>query len=168
MKKKKTLDIDTILKSDKKTAGKKVQSYKWFSRNKKILQVVKGGKAIKAKGRGTTYLEARNKKKNEVKLLLKITVGVPVSKIKLPKSEYVMTVHTNEHINYKIVPSNASNKKLYYEISDSGVIDISESGVITANKTGTTSVIVKSQGGCCKTECSVTGNAEVKRNVWCS
>ena len=165
LKNKKTISLKKVLLANQETVGLNAGSYKWISKNRKIVKTVKNGKYIKAKKKGTTYLEGVSKKKKEVKVLLKITVGTPVSKIKLSGAECTMSVNSVRKLDYEIVPSYASNKKVVFEVSDESVIAVSETGVITAKKTGESIVTVRSKDGHATAEIKITVNAELVRDT---
>lgn len=164
VKKSKTVSISTVLASNQKTAARKVASYKWSSRNSKIVKIVEGGKKIKAKKSGTTYVVGTSAKKEE-KVILEITVGKPVKQINLATNQFVVGIGSKTKINYTYSPASADNDNFYYEISAPGVISISSSGKISAKKAGEATVTMRSADGHAKAVFSVMVVAELIRNT---
>lgn len=165
VKKGKTISIDTVLSSNQKTSSKKASSYKWVSPNSKIVNVVNGGKSIKARKKGTVYLEGYRSSTKEDKVILKITVGTPVSKIKLVQSQYVIGIGSKVRLDYQVQPAKASNKEMYYEVSNPSILSITSGGKMTAKKAGEATVTVHSKDGHEKAVLSVIVVAELLRNT---
>ncbi len=167
IKKGKKVKIQTVLSSNPNTASKKVTSYKWNSRNEKIVKISgKGAKqTITGRKKGTTYLEGCVSKGKSVKVLLKIKVGKPTKNIKLSQDEYSLTVGGTANLKYSVLPKSASNRKTYYEMSQPGIVSISAKGVITAISPGDVKVTIYSADGCSKTSFSVSVVAELVRTT---
>lgn len=165
VKKGKTISISKVLSSNPKTSSKKVSSYKWSSSNSKIVKVVKGGRYIKARKKGTAYLEGYRASSKETKVILKITVGTPVKKIKLSQSQYIIGIGSKVKLEYNVVPSKASNREVYYEVSDSSVLNITLGGRMSAKKSGETTVTMRSKDGHEKTSFTVVVAADLVRNT---
>lgn len=165
IKKGKTISINKILSSNPKTSSKKSSSYKWVSSNSKIAKVVRGGKSIKAGKKGIAYLEGYRASSKETKVLLKITVGTPVNKIKLSQSQYVMGVGSKIKLDCKVMPAKASNRKVYYEVSNPSVLSINSGGKMSAKKSGETTVTVRSKDGHEKKSFTVVVAADLVRST---
>lgn len=95
-----------------------------------------GNGKVTAKKNGKTTITARIKG-TKIKASSRITVGTPVSKIKL--SGETVSLKTGEEFALKttISPKKASVKKLTYESSSPEVAAVSKNGVVRAVSSGT-------------------------------
>jgi len=80
---------------------------------------------------------------------------VPVSDISLNTSNLNILIGTTESLTKTISPSNATNKDVMWNSSDSNIATINSSGIITAKKIGTTIITATASNGK-KTTCRVT------------
>lgn len=142
---------------------KKASTLKWISKNRKIARITADGKKIKAVKKGAAHIYG--KKKNKKKVHIKIRVGIPSKKIELKQSDITVVMGQNYKLDYKIYPKKTSNKKVYYEYSDKGIIDISSSGVIAPLKPGKVNVKMYSSDGHSKESFNVTVITELIRDT---
>lgn len=126
-----------------KSARKK--GVEWKSSNPKIASVSKNGK-VTAKKNGKTTITARIKGTN-VKVESRITVGTPVSKIKLNKKSVSLKTGQKFTLKTTVSPKKASNKKAAYESSNSKVATVSKKGIIRAVSAGTAKIRVTAADG---------------------
>lgn len=126
-----------------KSARKK--GVEWKSSNPKIASVSKNGK-VTAKKNGKTTITARIKGTN-VKAESRITVGTPVSKIKLNKKSVSLKTGQKFTLKTTVSPKKASNKKAAYESSNSKVATVSKKGIICAVSAGTAKIRVTAADG---------------------
>ncbi len=123
--------------------GKEKKKLTWKSSNKKVATVSKKG-VVKAKKKGTAVIRAKAGKKSAS---CKVTVGVPVKKVKVNAKEIRLTKGQSAKIKASVSPSNASVKKLGYVSKNKKVASVDSKGKVSALSAGTTSVTVKSKDG---------------------
>lgn len=141
----------------------KVSSLKWVSKNRKIARITADGKKIKAVKKGIAHIYGKKNKKKKVHI--KIRVGTPSKKIVINQSDITVIMGQRTKLDYTIYPKKTSNKKVYYEYSDNGIITISSSGYITPLKPGTVNVKMYSSDGHSKASFKVTVVTELIRDT---
>lgn len=141
----------------------KVSSLKWVSKNRKIARITADGKKIKAVKKGIAHIYGKKNRKKKVHI--KIRVGTPSKKIVINQSDITVIMGQRTKLDYTIYPKKTSNKKVYYEYSDNGIITISSSGYITPLKPGTVNVKMYSSDGHSKTSFKVTVVTELIRDT---
>ena len=78
-----------------------------------------------------------------------------VTEIKLSKTELSLTVGASETLTAEILPSEAKDTKLIWEVDQSSVVKV-ESGTVTALAKGQAVVTVKTEDGAVTAKCNVT------------
>ena len=138
--------ISSIVKNNPLTKSKANSTYKkltWKSKNSAIVKVVKS--KIKGKKKGTTYICGYREKKKV--LSIKVTVGTPVSKLKVSASSLTLMSDETHKLTFSVTPSKASNKKVFYRSSNTKILTVSTSGKITPVKGGSAKVYVTTKDG---------------------
>lgn len=165
IKKGKSVSADTILSSNLKTSGRKGSSYRWVSRNSKVIKIKKNSTKLKAVRSGTAYIEGVSLNGRLNKVLLKVKVGNPSKSIKIGSTAYVLGVGSSQKLSYKISPSATSNKRVYYEMNQSGIVSITSKGKIKALKPGEVTVTMHTSDGNSRAVFTVSVVAELIRNT---
>ncbi len=118
------------------------------------MSVSKNGK-VTAKKNGKATITARVKG-TKVSAKSRITVGTPVSKIKLNRKSVSLKKGQKFTLKITISPKKASNKKVSYESSNRKVATVSKKGVIRAVSAGTAKIrVTAADGSGKKTSCTV-------------
>ena len=126
----------------------------YTSSNPEIVSVDSEGNLLALKsGKATITVKAQE---NNVFSKIEVEVVTPVTGLELTIENLVLQEGDAYIIKPIIMPEDASNKKVTYEVQDANILQIEVSGRITAFKTGTTKVIVKTEDGGFKKEISVT------------
>lgn len=143
----KRVTIQNIIKKNPLTSAQtsKYKKLKWKSGNKKIVKVL-SNKKIKGLKKGSTYIRGYNSGKKKI-LAIKVTVGKKVSKIKVPSTDIEMKIGDGKKIGTSVLPSSASNKKVFYASSKPAIATVSKSGKISALASGKTVITITSKDG---------------------
>lgn len=83
-------------------------------------------------------------------------VTIPVTGVSLNKSTSTLTVGNTEQLTATISPSNATNKTLTWNSSDTNKATVSSTGLVTAVSEGNTIITVTTQDGNKTATCNVT------------
>ena len=158
----------TLNKGSKKTlsvkvsvTGKKTSTdFTVKSSNKKVAAVKKSGKKviITAKKDGKANITITSKADKKKKTVVKVSVVTPVKGITMSTSK--ATIKQGKTLQLKAtVSSDATNKKITWSSSNTGVATVSSTGLVTAKKVGTTTITAKAQDGSGKqATCVITVN----------
>ena len=129
---------------------------KYNTSKKKVVTVTKNGK-IKAIKKGKANITVSLKSDPKVKKVIHVTVGKPVTKVKLNKTSLLLVKGKNSTLKAKITPAKPSNKKLIWKSSKPTVVKVSSSGKITGIKAGTATITATAADGSGKkASCKVT------------
>ncbi len=135
-------------------------SYKWTSSNTSVATVDSNGK-VKALKSGTTLITVKTSNNKiaicDVTVKAKVVV-VAVSKVTFDITSKNAQVGESFNINATVTPSNAANKTLTWESSNTSVATVS-SGKVTIKGVGTTIITATSNNGI-KATASITGIAK--------
>ena len=106
-------------------------------------------------------------KENNVSDSIQITVHTPVTDLQLNVEELMLQVGDTFTIQPTVFPEDASNKKVGYMYSNTGIVELDETGKVTAIAEGNTKIYVQTQDGGITREITVTvvpklGEDEVK------
>lgn len=140
LKKGKTIKLKATLS---KTAQKK--GVVWSSNNQKIADVSQNGR-ITAKKNGKATITAKIKG-TKVKAHSRITVGTPVSKVKLNKQTLSLKKGSSFTLKTTISPKEAAVKKVTYTSSNAKVASVNKNGVIRAVSEGTAEIKAEAADG---------------------
>ena len=109
------------------TSGKISKKVKYTSSNKKVATISSKG-VIKAKKNGTTKITIKSKAQPKKKVVIKVTVGKPVTSVKLKKKSIKLTVGNSAKLKVTVSPKKASNKKIVWKSSNKNVAKVSKTG----------------------------------------
>ena len=157
----KRVTIQNIIKKNPLTSSQtsKYKNLKWKSGNKKVVKIL-SNKKIKGLKKGSTYIRGYNSRKKKV-LAIKITVGKKVSKINVPSANLVMKIGDSTKIGATVLPSSASNKKVFYASSKPAVASVSKTGKIAAATSGKTVITITSKDGSKTKKVNVTVQSDL-------
>ena len=157
--KKKTLKF----KVTKKGTISKALAYK--TSNKKVVTVSKKG-VVKAKKKGKATVTAYAKANKKKKVLIKVIVGTPVSKIKLNKTKATLKVGKTVSLKATVSPKGASYKKVLWKTSNKKIATVSSNGKVTAKKKGSATITATAADGSGKkATAKITVKAAAKKTV---
>ena len=152
LKKGKTFTLKSKVTVTRK-ASKKV-TYK--TSNKKIATVNAKGK-ITAKKKGTAKIYVISKADKKKKCTITVTVGTPVTKVKLNKTKSTMTIGKKQTLKATVTPKKASSKAVVWKSSNKKVATVTSKGVIKAKKAGTATITATAKDGSGKkATCKIT------------
>ena len=150
------------LKSKVTVTGKASKKVTYKTSNKKIVTVNAKGK-ITAKKKGTAKIYVISKANKKKKCTITVTVGTPVTKVKLNKTKSTMTVGKKQTLKATVTPKKASNKAVVWKSSNTKVATVSGKGVVTAKKAGTVTITATAKDGSGKkAACKITVKNQVK------
>ena len=150
------------LKTKVTVSGKASKKVTYKTSNKKIVTVNAKGK-ITAKKKGTAKIYVISKANKKKKCTITVTVGTPVTKVKLNKTKSTMTVGKKQTLKATITPKKASNKAVVWKSSNTKVATVSGKGVVTAKKAGTVTITATAKDGSGKkAACKITVKNQVK------
>lgn len=82
----------------------------------------------------------------------------PVTGVTIDKTSVTISIGGTETLTAAVEPSDATNKKIIWESSDTEIAVVSEIGVVTGIKAGTAKITATADGTDKKAECSITVN----------
>ena len=145
------------LKTKVSISGKKVsKAVTYKSSNKKVATVnAKGKITAKKKGKAVITVISKANKKKTVKI--KVTVGTPVTKVKLNKTKANLNVGKSLTLKATVTPKKASSKAVVWKSSNKKVATVTGKGVVKAKKAGTVKITATAKDGSGKkATCKVT------------
>ena len=125
----------------------------WTSSNLKVATVTISGK-VTAKGPGTATITV-NTSDGAKTAVCKVTVTQPVLSIKLNKTSLNLLKGKTYKLICKVLPSNASNKKVTWNSSNKAIVTISSTGSVKGIKKGSAYVSVTTVDGKKTAKCKV-------------
>lgn len=129
---------------------------KFSTSNSRIVTVASGGK-LKAVKNGKADITVSLKSNSKIKKTIKVTVGQPVTGVKLSKRTLTLGKGKSAVLRAAVQTSNASNKKLIWKSSNSKIVKVTSSGKIIALKGGSAVVIaIAADGSGKKASCKIT------------
>ena len=144
------------LKSKVTVTGKASKKVTYKTSNKKIATVNAKGK-ITAKKKGTAKIYVISKADKKKKCTITVTVGTPVTKVKLNKTKSTMTVGKKQTLKATVTPKKASSKAVVWKSSNTKVATVTSKGVVKAKKAGTVTITATAKDGSGKkATCKVT------------
>ena len=144
------------LKSKVTVTGKVSKKVTYKTSNKKIATVNAKGK-ITAKKKGTAKIYVISKADKKKKCTITVTVGTPVTKVKLNKTKSTMTVGKKQTLKATVTPKKASSKAVVWKSSNTKVATVTSKGVVKAKKAGTVTITATAKDGSGKkATCKVT------------
>ena len=127
------------LKSKVTVTGKASKKVTYKTSNKKIATVNAKGK-ITAKKKGTAKIYVISKADKKKKCTITVTVGTPVTKVKLNKTKSTMTIGKKQTLKATVTPKKASSKAVVWKSSNKKVATVTSKGVVKAKKEGTVTI----------------------------
>ena len=144
------------LKSKVTVTGKASKKVTYKTSNKKIATVNAKGK-ITAKKKGTAKIYVISKANKKKKCTITVTVGTPVTKVKLNKTKSTMTIGKKQTLKATVTPKKASSKAVVWKSSNKKVATVTSKGVVKAKKAGTVTITATAKDGSGKkATCKVT------------
>ena len=144
------------LKSKVTVTGKASKKVTYKTSNKKIATVNAKGK-ITAKKKGTAKIYVISKADKKKKCTITVTVGTPVTKVKLNKTKSTMTIGKKQTLKATVTPKKASSKAVVWKSSNKKVATVTSKGVVKAKKAGTATITATAKDGSGKkATCKVT------------
>lgn len=125
----------------------------WLSSNPKVATVSQSG-VVTAKRTGKCTITVITDD-GDKKASCKISVIVPVKKVKLNKKKLVIENGKTHTLRSKVTPKEATTKKVYWKSSNKKVATVSKKGVIKARKKGKCTITVITKEGNKKARCKV-------------
>jgi hypothetical protein len=157
----------TVAKGKSKTLNVKVAvsaksvstKIKVTVKNKKYVTAkVSGSKVvITGKKAGKTTVTIASKANSKKKVAIAVTVGTPVSGLKLSAKKVTTYVGKTTTLKATITNKKASNKNVVWKSNKTNVVTVSSKGVVTGKKAGTATITaVAADGSGKKASCTVT------------
>ena len=145
------------LKTKVSVSGKKVsKAVTYKTSNKKVATVNAKGK-ITAKKKGTATITIYSKADKKKTCKIKVTVGTPVTKVKLNKTKANLNVGKSLTLKTTLSPKKPSNKGIIWKSSNTKIATITSKGVVKAKKAGTVKITATAKDGSGKKAiCKVT------------
>ena len=123
----------------------------WESEDSKVATVKSG--VISAVGEGETTITAFTS--NGVSDTCKVKVqNIPTKKLTINKKKFTMMVGSTEKLEYTVVPSNVTDKAIYWESSDNEVATV-DNGKVFAKSVGECTITASASNGV-KSKCELT------------
>lgn len=134
---------------------------KFSTSNSKIVTVTSGGK-LKAVKNGKADITVSLKSNSRIKKTIKVTVGQPVTGVKLSKRTLTLRKGKSAVLRATVQTSKASNKKLIWKSSNAKAVKVTQTGKVVALKGGSAVVTATAADGSGKkASCRVTVKAPV-------
>ena len=145
------------LKTKVSVSGKKVsKAVTYKTSNKKVATVNAKGK-ITAKKNGKAVITVISKANKKKTVKIKVTVGTPVTSIKLSKTKASLTVGKTLKLKATVAPKKASSKSVVWKTSNKKIATVSANGVVKGIKAGTVKITALAKDGSGKKKvCKVT------------
>ena len=144
------------LKPKVTVTGKISKKVTYKTSNKKIVTVSAKGK-ITAKKKGTAKIYVISKADKKKKCTITVTVGTPVTKVKLNKTKSTMTVGKKQTLKATVTPKKASSRAVVWKSSNTKIATVSSKGVVKAKKAGTATITATAKDGSGKkAACKIT------------
>ena len=145
------------LKTKVSVSGKKVsKAVTYKTSNKKVATVNAKGK-ITAKKNGKAVITVISKANKKKAVKINVTVGTPVTSVKLSKTKANLTVGKTLKLKATVAPKKASSKSVVWKTSNKKIATVSASGVVKGIKAGTVKITALAKDGSGKKKvCTVT------------
>ena len=149
------------LKATASPSNATTKSVTWKSSNTKVVTVNSAGK-LTAVGNGSATITATAKDGSKKKVTCKVTVKIPrvvkVSKLTLNRTSVSLTKKGQTYqLTATASPSNATNKSVIWQSSNTRIVTVNSSGKLTAVGNGSATITATAKDGSKKTAtCKVT------------
>ncbi|PZL75692.1 hypothetical protein CI088_04420 [Enterococcus plantarum] len=94
------------------------------------------------------------------KYIREMKTGLEVTGIELTPSVLNLTISEESQLQAKVLPENATNKKVTYSVADTSIASVSEEGLVTGLKPGITEITARTEDGGFKATTTVTVSAD--------
>jgi len=146
--------VATILPADATN-----KTVKWTSSDPSIATVSTLG-LVRGAAAGEATITATSAANPTVSDICSVTVySVPVASIGLNKSSIALLVGHSETIQATVLPTNATNKTVYWECSDASIASVSSDGLVRGVAAGTATITATTQDGGKTASCDVAVRA---------
>ena len=135
-----------VLKATVSPASAANKAVTWKSSNTKVAAVTSAGR-ITAKAKGTAVITCTARDGSGTKATCKVTVKIPVAKIRLSKSSASLVKGKSLTLRAVVGPASASNKTVSWKSSNTRVATVSSTGKVTAKGKGTANIICTARDG---------------------
>ncbi|MZH15855.1 hypothetical protein GT641_01020 [Clostridium sp. BIOML-A1] len=144
------------LKPKVTVTGKISKKVTYKTSNKKVVAVNAKGK-ITAKKKGTAKIYVISKADKKKKCTITVTVGTPVTKVKLNKTKSTMTVGKKQTLKATVTPKKASSRAVVWKSSNTKIATVSSKGIVKAKKAGMVTITaIAKDGSGKKATCKIT------------
>ena len=123
------------------------QNLTWEVGNQSIISLNNG--VVKGLSSGSTFIKITTEKQ-KISRIINVTVvtnAIPITEIKPIEDKIELYVGDSKKIEYTIVPSDATNKKVSYSIDNKEVAGFNKEGHVVGVKEGSAIVTLKSNNG---------------------
>ncbi len=152
-----TVGDNVALKATVNPSNATDKTVSWSSNNISVATVSQNG-VVTAKKKGTAKITVTTNDGNKTaECIITVTDKVyPVESVTLDKSSWEMIVGEDITLVATINPSNATDKTVVWNSSNTSVATVSQNGVVTAKKEGTAKITVTTNDGNKTAECMIT------------
>ncbi|MCI8273266.1 MAG: hypothetical protein HFJ55_04200 [Clostridia bacterium] len=119
------------------------KTIEWSSSNTSVAEVTQDG-LVTTKADGVATIKAQATDGGEAFAICNITVKKSVTGIELNENSKTIKIREKFQLNATITPSDATNKGVTWESSDTSIVTVNANGLIEAKKVGTATITVKS------------------------
>ncbi len=131
------------------------KSLKWNSSNGNVATVSSDG-TVTAKSPGTANITCVTTDGSKKSATCTVTVKQGVTGITLNKTSATIGVGNSTQLTANVSPSNATNKSVKWNSSNTGVATVNGNGQVTGVGVGTTTITCRSSDGNANASCTVT------------
>ena len=152
-----TVGDNVALKATVNPSNATDKTVSWSSNNTSVATVSQNG-VVTAKKKGTAKITVTTNDGNKTaECIITVTDKVyPVESVTLDKSSWEMIVGEDITLVATVNPSNATDKTVVWNSSNTSVATVSQNGVVTAKKEGTAKITVTTNDGNKTAECMIT------------
>ena len=136
----------TLKKGQSKVLKVKATGGVTYKTSKKTVATVSAAGKVTAKKNGTANITITSKKNTKTKVTIKVTVGTPVTKVKLNKTKLNLVVKQSQTLKATVTPKKPSNKKIVWTSSNEKIATV-KNGKVTAKKAGTVKITAQAADG---------------------
>ena len=126
----------------------------WKSSNTSVVTVDQNGR-VTAVGAGSAVITVTTKDGSKT-ATCNVTVVIPVTSVSLNKTELTIEKGKSETLTATVNPSDATNKAVTWQSSNTAVATVDQNGKVTAKELGNVTITVTTKDGSKTATCSVT------------
>ncbi|MDR2125937.1 MAG: Ig-like domain-containing protein [Prevotellaceae bacterium] len=132
----------------------------WASKDLKIATVDAAGSvtAVSA-GKTTIFVATEDKAKTDSCVVTVTDKAIPVTGVSVTPTAASVEINKTVKITAKVLPDNATNKKVTWKSSDANIATVDTSGTVTGKKEGKATITVTTEDGAKTATCAVTVTA---------